>query len=538
MPSSAASEAGEETASGAMPTDPGLDSPPNEPHIDREVPNSPENESNKSPAASVASTRSETETQSSSGSESESDMGYNYDEFSFLFNAAPPPPPPQEVNRRLGRARAKRPVRYVQTAISQHIDDHGTLLKNLSDRIGILEYEIEKIGQTPRGLPPPPPLNLPPVYPMIEYGNLQWFNRRIYQRFNPEFSLEVHLATDTNGLCSFFANHQGVYSGTEEFGPVPTLEGTNLLPDRIRIASFRLMKCLSEINNEISPIGGNLVFVPPFKTFVTYENGIRAMAKNTEVEVDSMRQRELLRSQQKTSIFEEDKKGSCGVPKDNDSHPANPSGSADLDSEQNSVEFEYLQSKCEDLRLLVQFLDGSFKPILNLYHSIKAGAITQIPFDYLWYLFDHGQEVVQQGRHPQVSRVLRFTGGRNTITAVESTGVPNFAPVVEFTEKVRQSITKSAFHIDCYCWEFDGEGFKPVVGTIHIKPYAGFRDITSLPVYPLAFHERGDMIRQQLIERGDKFLSLAKKNEVVHRHYTGLTIESNCTNAEEVCFLS
>lgn len=550
MSSNAAPETGEETASGAMPTDQGLDSPPSEPHIDREVPKSPENESNKSPAASAASTRSDTETQSSSGSEAESDMEDDYDEFSFLFNAAPRPPPPYQVNRRLAKAKAKRPMRYVQTAISQHIDDHGTLLKTLSDRIGILEYEIENLQKNPYLIPGPPPPPPPPPLPpfaIIEYGHHNWFYRSYYvPGKQPKYTLEVNLLSDVNGICSFLASHQEICSDVngeksacvDESGPLASFEGVNLLPYKVRITSSHLCQCLRELGKEMSFYNNSIVFLSPFKMFVGYEKEIRAMFKDKEAKIESERERRFLENQQKTSGADGDVEERYEVSEDKDSRPISPVASVDseagLDSELEEMKFQDLQFECEHLRLLVQLFDGSLKPILNLYHSIKARSITQIPFDYLWYLFHHGQEVVRQGGHLQVSRVLRFTGGRDTVTSVQSTGLPNTIPPLPPGRLPRGSITKSSFHVDCYFWGFDGEDFRPVVETIDIKPYAGFRDIASLPIYPLAFHEKSDTIRSQLLERGDKFLSLAKKNEVVHRHYTGLTLESDCTNAEEV----
>lgn len=67
-----------------------------------------------------------------------------------------------------------------------------------------------------------------------------------------------------------------------------------------------------------------------------------------------------------------------------------------------------------------------------------------------------------------------------------------------------------------------------------IRPYKGLKDITSLPVYPFSFHKNSSKVRNQLEDRGEKFLTLSRRNEASHRHYNGLTLESNVTSAEEI----
>lgn len=549
MSSDTVPEAGEDTPGGNTMTDPGLIPPPREPNIDREPPESSKNEPNKSSTAFAVSPRSDTE-RKASGSESDVDTREQYDPFDSLRRLPPLPPLPDDyskLDKKLEKAKAKRPMRYQKDIISHNVDNFGSLLKILGDRIAFLEYEIETMRQVPKQpLTYPVPPALPLTYSITEYGDYNWFNRRDFRaHLQPKYVIEVNLIADTNGVCSFLASHQdrfldvdgGKCIREDESGPTATFEGANPLPHKVRITSSYLLTCLRELSKETTLFfDGSVIFIPPFKMFIRYEKEIRAMFKDAEAEVESHRQRELSASQQKISSSDEDERSK--VPKGKDSRKTSPSTSPDPgtrhDPEKEAKKFEYMQFKCEHLRLLVNFFDGPFNPILNLYHSIKARTITQIPFDYLWYLFHHGQEVVQQGAHLQVSRVLRFTGGRDTATSVKSTGLPNTIPTVSSRGIARNLITKSSFHVDCYFWEFDGEGFRPVVETIDIKPYTGFRDIASLPVYPLAFHEKIGTIRRQLLERGDKFLSLSKKNEVVHRHYTGLTLESNCTNAEEV----
>lgn len=549
MSSDAVPEAGDDTQGGNMMTDPSLIPPPREPNIGREPPESSKNGPNKSSTVFAVSPRSNTEREVS-GSDSDVDTREQYDPFDSIRTLPPLPPPLDDCNKldkKLEKAKTKRPMRYQKDIISHNVDNFGSLLKILGDRIGFLEYEIETMKQVPKQphtypAPPAPP----PTFSITEYGDYNWFNRRDFlAQLKPQYAIEVNLIADTNGICSFLASHQdrfldvdgGKCIRTDESGPTATFEGADPLPHKVRITSNYILACLRELSKETTMLfDSSFIFIPPFKMFIRYEKEIRAMFKDAEAEVESQRQRELPASQQKTSSSNEDER--YEVPKGKDSRQTSPSTSPDPgtqhDPEKEAKELERLQFKCEHLRLLVNFFDGPLNPILNLYHSINARTITQIPFDYLWYLFHHGQEVVQQGGHLQVSRVLRFTGGRDTAPSVKSTGLPTTIPTVSLRGIARHLITKSSFHVDCYFWGFDGEGFRPVVETIDIKPYAGFRDIASLPVYPLAFHEKSGTIRPQLLERGDKFLSLSKKNEVVHRHYTGLTLESNCTNAEEV----
>lgn len=70
------------------------------------------------------------------------------------------------------------------------------------------------------------------------------------------------------------------------------------------------------------------------------------------------------------------------------------------------------KKELELLKLLIEVLDTDLKPLLELRCDIKDRVLTHIAFQDLWHLFDIGQEIMTCDLHPQVYRIMRWTGGR------------------------------------------------------------------------------------------------------------------------------
>jgi hypothetical protein len=73
-----------------------------------------------------------------------------------------------------------------------------------------------------------------------------------------------------------------------------------------------------------------------------------------------------------------------------------------------------------------------------------------------------------------------------------------------------------AYHID-----YDGRDFGRVTKEFHISPYSGYKPLSELDIFPLKYHPDYEKVRQSVIERGKKFISL---QGVQHRQYHGIAL--------------
>ncbi|KAH7032405.1 hypothetical protein B0J12DRAFT_680514 [Macrophomina phaseolina] len=510
-------------------------------------------------------------------SNSEIDSGSD-SEISDLYDKFRPSESPTSsvrgwADKRMRRHRPPMPLRYARQATHEKIRDHGSFLTFLCDRLAYMEHEIETLRTgsklpSPMTYPPPPPPPPPAlVFPITEYGDFQWYNRRNLLYLDTRFVIEVLLGQDNVGM-----QNGGFPRQEESARPMPDIQQgrkpgynssdipnapPNLIPQRIRINSIVLIEKLTDISEEAFSGSSSVVFIRPFKMFVKHENAIRKALEQQEALVQELTQgMHTLMDMERAKTDAVALQGGALEHSTDSLHTSQSDADChdtpikvltdDLDTANGyGLAFQQWEDEstlCEHLRLLVHLFDGPLMPILDLYHSIRDGSADQIPFDYLWYLFEHGQEIIQQGPLWQVCRVLSFTGGREisagrfmvtTEAGLTLTPPPPPAPPLPPNMKP-PPLPKSSFSVDCYRWEFDGESFVPVVTVNTIKPYNGLKDITSLPVYPLYFNKKSGIIREALMARGKRFISLTKRAETVHRHYTGITLESDCTSAEEI----
>lgn len=75
------------------------------------------------------------------------------------------------------------------------------------------------------------------------------------------------------------------------------------------------------------------------------------------------------------------------------------------------------------------------------------------------------------------------------------------------------------FQLDCHYIDYDGKTFGEANAVLEIEEFRGARRIDSLRVFPLAYHEDEEMVREKLIERGRKFGSLKGTH---YKFYKGL----------------
>lgn len=157
------------------------------------------------------------------------------------------------------------------------------------------------------------------------------------------------------------------------------------------------------------------------------------------------------------------------------------------------------------------------RDVVDLRERVKSGRQEKISFKDLWHLFEP-KDIICSRRHyerEQLYRVFAVTGGQ-TLKSKSGIHTPPFMSTGEDPEEDNDGMhnketdagvgTWTPFKIDCYKMAFDGVYCGPVDVCKTIRPYAGEREITSLPVYPMQYHPKKDALLDIMEERGRKVL--------------------------------
>lgn len=128
-------------------------------------------------------------------------------------------------------------------------------------------------------------------------------------------------------------------------------------------------------------------------------------------------------------------------------------------------------------------------------------------------------------------RIILVSGGRDSFTRGWIDSDTNLA-----SKKLKdRGHSTGSFIIEAFYLGFDGNRFGPVNETFQIRKYVGEKDITTLPVYPLACDPDHGNTKKVLIERGQEFAQLSSPKTIAHRKYKGLTLDPK--HQEHVCLL-
>ncbi|KAG5979902.1 hypothetical protein E4U55_004646 [Claviceps digitariae] len=145
-----------------------------------------------------------------------------------------------------------------------------------------------------------------------------------------------------------------------------------------------------------------------------------------------------------------------------------------------------LDQKRKELKVLVKYLDKDYAKVKgSLYPMLDSGIIS---FEYLWALWKP-----------------------STLVFSQTYGETEDARVFKVDMAVLHStLFRGTFYlVDGKYLEFDGKRFGLGSVSEEIPEFQGTRKITSLPFYPLSYHKEEFKVRQTLIERGKKFVSLS-----------------------------
>jgi hypothetical protein len=168
--------------------------------------------------------------------------------------------------------------------------------------------------------------------------------------------------------------------------------------------------------------------------------------------------------------------------------------------------------ECErHIDILVEYLYSQEK--INLHH-VEADWKMETPvttFESLWLLMKPGADVYVKEHGSINAYVVDGWGG----------GIVNSSLVEEY-------------QIVVWNLNFNGTNIMKQSKTISIPPFDGNREITSLPLFPIRFYKekQGQIsLEEQLVQRGKKFVQLAKGP--AFREYNGTGLESKSKRASQ-----
>ncbi|KAI1108259.1 hypothetical protein F5Y14DRAFT_436945 [Nemania sp. NC0429] len=249
--------------------------------------------------------------------------------------------------------------------------------------------------------------------------------------------------------------------------------GETPLPERILIHSKELLDVLTEINEGSWISGLPVSFLRPFKIFDYYENQIRDHTEKLAAKF---------------------------------SHPEN-----DLPSTGNSgiiVKDTASAATLLHIQCLLDFLDNTIGARKKYLRSPDCKSIT---FSDIWYVFQPGEEVIDQD-NKQVYRVLRVTIPKHNV----------ISPFTWLRKATSEEAEEKPVTIHCVYIDFDGEKLGPMTKSFSIPRFDQEKPLKSLPICPLRMAQDSDD-RSRLVDRGKMLWDVIK---VKPMYYNGYTIDT------------
>ena len=153
-----------------------------------------------------------------------------------------------------------------------------------------------------------------------------------------------------------------------------------------------------------------------------------------------------------------------------------------------------MKGKAAHVKVLVKYLDKDYAETKKtLYPLLEANTIT---FDLLWALFKSNEiAYCPTYSNPDEPRAFK----------------------IEYANKESSFMKGQWYSIEGRYLEYDGKSFGMGTMSVEVEQFKGPRKISSLACYPLRYHKDAESMKQQLIERGKKFVALKGMNYRFHK---------------------
>ncbi|SPO04761.1 uncharacterized protein DNG_07446 [Cephalotrichum gorgonifer] len=186
-----------------------------------------------------------------------------------------------------------------------------------------------------------------------------------------------------------------------------------------------------------------------------------------------------------------------------------------------STEPVFSATSLSHIRKYIEFVEEHIVP-----HWEKAMGDTKrkVRYDDLWMSFKEGELLYmppvlessrnhatakEAGIHKMYQRAWRLYGAD-----YETLDDDN-------PDDIQAIPTEHNLEIEAYYIDYDGSSFVPVRHTFKIERYAGEKDITSLPIYPMRFVKDVEKVKTSFHEQGRRFQEAVKEK---HMYYDGWTL--------------
>ncbi|MCJ1223699.1 hypothetical protein MMC12_000342, partial [Toensbergia leucococca] len=150
--------------------------------------------------------------------------------------------------------------------------------------------------------------------------------------------------------------------------------------------------------------------------------------------------------------------------------------------------------KAAHVKVLVKYLDKDYAETKKtLYPLLESNTIT---FDLLWALFKSNEiAYCETYSNPDEPRAFK----------------------IEYATKESSFMKGTWYNIEGRYLEYDGKTFGMGTMEVEVEQFKGPRKISSLACYPLKYHRDSEALKQQLVERGKKFVALKGMNYRFHK---------------------
>jgi hypothetical protein len=431
------------------------------------------------------------------------------------------------------------------------------VILSVDTRLKQVEKEFEKSIPEQKGdVDQEKPSKNQPCVPQMKV--LDWYNFKHQWAGEKRYAIEV-----LKGPAKYYQDwvkERRKYEKAKKSGNIPVPPQLHVepevlspqdVPERIRIVSTPLIAILAELD----PLGPSIdmplgvVILRPYRLLISIEDNLMKHLSNLEAKWGVAEKDDLEREAGIKPVPAEAKLSAREFSGDDSDKVASHVTLASQPAAESSSQVEVAVSKQQlpapsdpltdsiealrDLRCLKRFFETYIHPTTS---RLRNRTARKIRFADLWYLFPHGEEVFLPSAHEtdlkstfaqstasstayqSIYRVYDHSGGRRSLSK------PDDDDSDDDTESSSTASRPNPFHLTCYHIDWTGKSYWPVSANVEIRAFDNERDITSLEVYPTSYHENFEPIRQQLLERGRKFLKLTKPT---HMNYFGRTYSSH-----------
>lgn len=174
---------------------------------------------------------------------------------------------------------------------------------------------------------------------------------------------------------------------------------------------------------------------------------------------------------------------------------------------------KFAATKAGHIKVLIKYLDKDYAEIKKtLYPLLESNTIT---FDLLWALFKSNEiAYCPTYSNPDEPRAFKIEYATKVCMRDARPKYGSFA----YDCVQESSFMKGTwYNIEGRYLEYDGKTFGMGTMEVEVEQFKGPRKISSLACYPLKYHKDSDVLRQQLIDRGKKFVGLKGMNYRFHK---------------------